>query len=452
MGGNTPKNKRKSSSLESEKVTIRVEDQDPDENPIVVAFPRGLPEALQEGGSRSVPPSFVWQKSNEKTAFGRRIIGHDQHCVYSAESKGFGYDERRTKLCVGVYDKKRGVLTLREAASKGTIYSLEQSVPSYLDANEVVESQVGNNIVEYSTAVFEAFGSAKRRKVLKSQAANQVDIDHVVGAGAGSAVVDKIIKGELMSESNRKAIEQAKDGSAEASNAVERSYEEARRQFLPRYDREAKKPHLVYSAKKIAGENAWERLNREVEACMRKDDVATAILSGAQENDFCDCATALIKEIIPDSAAAKHRYTCALLMNWMLSFYQRNNFRKFIQPPDETRGRWFGMPMEIAARCLLSFTTQIADERGKTGYAMSKANKDKCVIHIILLYMMAQGEAMKIRNLKPLASDLKVTVNESAQMLRLAGCTLGKAGQVMTAALTVPLVFPKPKRGGARGR
>ena len=446
--------KRKSSSLDlSVKATIHIDDDSANAKPIVVSFPGGLPEALQKDARTGIPkPRFLWQKLNEKTKFGRRIVGHDQHCMYTGQTRGLGYDERQTKVCIGVYNKKTGVLTLREAASRGTVFALEQSVPSYAEKNPTAPEKIGNNLVSYGTSLFEDFGTQKKRKVLKSQAANRVEINHVVGAGAGSAMVDKILKGESMSESNRDAIKKAKAGEADgiSNSAVDAAFSEARRNFLPSYNEKATKPHLVYDAKKIAGPDVWSKLSREVDACLRKDNVAGAIMKDHQD-DFFPSVAAIFEGIKSSSENAKHRYTCALLLNWIISFYKNNSFRRFIQPPDESKARWFGIPMEVATRCIALFTTAITSEEGNGGYAMSKANKDKCVVHALLLYMMAHGNAMQVSDIKPISADLKVTVFDSASMLRLAGCTVTRAGSAMSASLMVPLTFPKPKRAG-RGR
>jgi hypothetical protein len=484
----SPSSKRKkssaSTSTSSKKVRLQVLNNDPSDNPIVVSFPRGLPEALQPNSDNSsaVPPRFVWQKLNEKSKTGRKVVGHDKHCIYSGSSKGIGFDERRTKLCIGVYDKKNGVMRIQEAASRGTVYSLEQAVPSYLNENPQDTFQVGKNLVEYSNAVFADFGTSKKRKVLKSQAANRVELENVLGAGSGSAMVEKIATGQHMSESNKKAIELRKSLGDDAKSSVEQvsmtffatilflvrnkdlrvclcsfvifqAHEEHRKSFLPEYDMKAKKPGSVYNPKSIAGENAWTRLSREVEACMRKDDVVQALISGPNEQDILPCVAEVLKQIPPNAVGAKPRFITALMLNWIIVFYKNNHHRKIIRSPDTTKSRWFGMPMEVAQRCLSLFATEASDEKG-VAFAMSKANKDKCLVHALLLYMMAQGDKMKIPSLKPIASDMKLTVNDCAQKLRLAGCTTAKSGDNMTAELKLPLTFPKAKRvaGGSSRR
>jgi hypothetical protein len=450
MASRSPK-KRKASK-DKAKTTFQVEDPNPTGNPIVVSFPGGIPESVQNGEDTG-RPKFLWQKRNQKSSFGRKLTGEDKHCVYSSQSQGLGYDDRRTKLCIGVYDKKRGVVVLREAASRGTVFALEQSVPSYIEKNGEVEAEPGKGLL-YSTQVYQDFGSSKKQKVIKSQAANQVDIDHVVGAGAGSAVMQQVMKGASMSESNRKAIaEESKiGGSSTPMKAVDTAYEVARRNFLPVYDENAVKPDKVYSAKDIAGDRAWTKVYKRVDACSHKDDITDAIVGIVYGSDWYPSVRKIVDEVSPESKFAKDRFTCALLLNWLIKFYDNNHKRRTIPTPNETKATYYGIPVEVASRWVTNFTTSVAEDDGKVSHAMSKQNKDKCIVHALLLFMMAQGNTMKISSIKPIAEDMKVPVNDCAQMLRLAGCTITKKAATLSAALKTPLTFPQPKRGGGRGR
>jgi hypothetical protein len=436
------------------KVRIQVEEPNATGHPVVVSFPGGLPESIQNGIADNEPPKFAWQKLREKSKFGRKIVGKDKHCVYTATSQGMMYDDRRTKLCVGVYDKKRGVLVLKEAASRGTVFSLGQFVPSYLENNELVQTRTSEDVLAYGANVFEDFGSSKKRKVLKSQAANRVEIDHVVGAGEGSAVVDQVISGTSMSESNKQAVEASKRGDVDRNQAQNNAFEILRRNFLPAYNELAVKPDKVYNAKEIAGESAWSKVYNKVHACMHQNDVTLAIEEslGDKEKAWCPCTLKLVQEITPDSNNAGHRYACAILLNYLIKFYDANHRRKSISGISDKTSSHFGVPNEVASRWLELFAMEAQSGTGKISYAMSKANKDKCIIHALLLYMMAQGNTMKISNIRHLADDMKVPLADCGNMLRLAGCSISKKGSILSAVLKTPLIFPPPKRGGSRGR
>jgi hypothetical protein len=460
----TAKAKSQTKTVAPNERTIRIEVQesDPTKNPVVVSFPNGMPQALlpDEKGPGVIPPTFVWQRFSQKSAFGRRLIGNDQHCLYTAATRGLGYDERKTKLCVGIYDKKRGILRLHEAANKGTVFALRQSVPSYAEKGKVMEADDG---AKNSRSVFQDFGSAKKRKVLKSQTANQVDIEHVVGAGAKSALVDSVVKGGLgMSESNRKAIGESMDTSASdvgspqvKIGAVESAYAASRDKILPKYNDKAEQPGQVYSAQDIAGEAAWGRILQDLDACWNADngqDVLRSIAASVEEKNWANCVKDILPEIPVGSKTAKDRFAVTYLLNWVVMFYKKNSGRKMISKPNPTNSHSFGIPTEVAVRCTQLFTSPIPTQGIRPGYVMTKVDKDKLFVHALLLYMMAQGLGMKVRNISAIAAELNIDISDAILRLRLAGCTVGKTGGNVGAMLKVPLTFPPPQKRIKRSR
>lgn len=452
-------------------VRIEVAESNPAANPIVVSFPGGLPPPPppnDEDGDRDASssskkmPKFYWQRLSEKSKSGRRVVGQDQHCIYEAYARGLAYDDRRTKLCVGVYDRRRGVVTLHEAASKGTVFCLRQSVPSYNPATggHHVETKPGDkNSAMNRTQVFEDFGSSKKRKVLRSQAANQVDIDNVVGAGESSAMVHQILSGQAMSESNQKAIEERKKAGADAESnrktAADRAMEEARKLLLPEFDEHAVEPHKVYNAKAMAGNEAWTRIHKKVYACLKEhsggddEDAIEAVVQSIFEKDRVDFVIRNMRQVKPTTNKdAPFRLTCAVLVNYMVIFYNNNHRRRSLDAPKQSKTFYHGVPVEVAERCFELFTTGATGPSGKAHYVMTKSNKERAVIHILLLFMLAQGPTMKIVDLKKVADDLKLPVQDCGQLLRYAGCKITKKGSLMSAMLTTPLEFPSMSRGG----
>jgi hypothetical protein len=186
------------------RIVVNVEEPDPNVDPIVASFPGGLPQHLK--GDEA--PKFACRKLREKSKHGRILVGEDSTCRYQARSEGRGQDGRRTKLCVGLYNKRTGTLTLHQAAEKGTVFCLEQSVRSYQDSATSLPDTLSS--MDRRRALFESFGSSKKQRVLKSQEANVVNVDSVVGAG--SVMMGAFLEGQNMSESNRQAMEQARSG------------------------------------------------------------------------------------------------------------------------------------------------------------------------------------------------------------------------------------------------
>jgi len=432
----------------SRRVTLEVAESSDTTNPIVVSFPGGLPESVENSNVK--PPQFVWQKLSEKKNRARKVVGSDRHCLYSASAQGRLYDDRQTKLCVGIYDKKRGSVVLYEGATKGTVFSLQQSVPAYTKKNGHVETDPSSSALRPN--IFEDFGSQKKRQVLKSQAANRVDIDHVIGAGSESAVVNQIMKGQGMSESNKKAIDDSKQAKTDRKSANDIALENARKQLIPEYDEDAVEPSKVYNAKNIVGERAWDRIHRKVTACLHKEDPIDAIVQSVMEKDWSGFVIKLIKGISPDANNTAFRITCAIVVNWMVKFYVMKKSQRLIEPIKEEKGLYYGIPTEIVTTCLESFATALPPRTdsgggGKSpGYVMSKQNKEKMVVHILLLFMIAGGPSMKITDLGGVAESLKIPSNDCSTFLKYAGCTITRKKNILGATLKTPLKFPKAGR------
>jgi hypothetical protein len=459
-------------SVKSKLVKIRVAATDALVDPLVCSFPGGLPSSLQatngSTGTSSVrPPKFLWRKSSKKS--GVSLVGKDDACLYESQAPEEKQDKRRTKLCVGVFDKKKGTLTLHQAASNGTVFALQQSVPSYLEQESKIATMTA---ADTRRALFEDFGSAKKRKVLRSQEANRVDVDAVIGAG--NLMVDSFLKGESMSESNRLAVEERRNRAeqgedaniANIQDAVDTATREWRQSFLPTYDQNAVESHEVYNARDMVGDEAWGQVSRVVEACMNKPNVAAALLNDVSDEEEHDdrkrgewnkSIEVLIRDVPADGPWAKQQLKCAVVLNHFVNLYLKNQRRRFIRPPPEGKSHWFGTPVAVVYSFLDTFATQLTNDDGESGHVMSKANKDKCLVHMLLLWVMAEGgKTMKSMNIKSIADDLQTDVKDASHLLRLAGCTVKasqKTGQTKTSAiLLAPLKFPVPKSGGRRGK
>ncbi len=178
------------------KVVIEVAARNPKQDPIVASFPGGFP--FTEDDEEGV--RFVWRKLEPRSKHGRSLMGRDSTCIYQAES--VPGETRLTKTCVGLYNKRTGKLSLHQTAEEGSVFSLTQIVRNYKE--ELPSLSRG----ERRKALFEAFGSSKKQKVLKSQAANVVNVKSVVGSGS-------LMRNAFMarqSESSRREMEQKASG------------------------------------------------------------------------------------------------------------------------------------------------------------------------------------------------------------------------------------------------
>ena len=229
----------------------------------------------------------------------------------------------------------------------------------------------------------------------------------------------------------------------EQQDAVELAYAEARRKFLPAFDADAKEPHQVYSASDIAGNDVWSRISRITDACIHKDNVVEAL---TEKGVWHDSIVTVLRAIPLDSPSAKFRIKSSMLLNYLVTF--QLNKRQTLRGNPDFIARDLDLPSDVTKRFLESFMTAVDGHGRMRRYTSSKQNKDKTLVHILLLYIMCQGSSMKIGSIKPIVDELQVGANDAANLLREAGCRVQRVGNSFSAALQVPLTFPTPTRGG----
>ena len=172
----------------SASIKVKVAPSNPEYDPVVVSFPRGIPSSIADEDSNATPPTFTYSKFKEGSSRGRRINGEDDHCTYSAAAAGRGHDGRLSKTYVCIFDKKKNTLKLVPSAEKGTVFALDQSVKEYSPAVANENSTMGGQDSNISASdrvkmLVDSFGSKKKQKVMDSRAANKVNVHSVVGGG-----------------------------------------------------------------------------------------------------------------------------------------------------------------------------------------------------------------------------------------------------------------------------
>mmetsp|Transcript_24021 Transcript_24021/g.56034 ORF Transcript_24021/g.56034 Transcript_24021/m.56034 type:complete len:198 (+) Transcript_24021:195-788(+) len=193
----------------------------------------------------------------------------------------------------------------------------------------------------------------------------------------------------------------------------------------------------------MAGDDAWDQISRVTDVCIRKDDFFSALTSKGR---WHEPVKTILQAIPLDSPNAKYQIKSAILLNHLVSFHKNTGGRLRGRP--EYIARDVEVPVDVTKRFLESFTTLVTGEGGMPGYAFSKQNKDKILVHILLLFIISQGRKMKVGNIKPIVDEMKIVMTDATNLLREAGVTVQKAGDTVSAGLTVPLKFPLPKSRG----
>ena len=467
--------------------------------PVLCSFPGGLPRGVQKVTTDDdeideAALNFRWSE-NIKTKR-RTLVGKDHACVFTAasrssEGKTESQTERyKTRMCVGMYDKHKKRLTLFDVHDDGYVHSFAQHVPNYKGSGDTRDLSTARQ--QYQ-ALYEDFGSAKKRRAIKSKEANRVDVDSVVGAG--QLVVDSVLKGESMSESNKRAILEEKeqrdnggDSAAPSSSlpqhsaAVDAATEAWRNEFLPPHNRNATEPSKIYNFVEIVGgQGLWQDFSHHVEKAMKQDDVAYALIEGLDDKGKAQGKTkieipgarpkhkwrpsliSLVKRILQkhkakspsNNESLKKQLICSHVLHLMLHLYLTLRPRVNIPKVLNHQARYFGAPGDFGRFWVQSFTTESIHPRNSVAaHMMSKPNKDKCCISMFLLLMMAEGgDSMTCSNIKPFLNELQMEARDASNLLRLAGCSVTrnpKTGDT-GALLLAPLTFPALKSSG-RGR
>jgi len=443
----------------STEIKVSVEEEDSATNPVMVSFPAGLPSSItdrsdatnDEDDNHSSPPVFTWTKARQASSKGRLIHGEDSTCTYTAGNEGRAHDGRKTKLYVAIYHKPSNTIKFIPSAEKGTVFALNQTVSSYKSSKSLDFSNLTMN--ERRRMVFESFGSSKKKKVLRSQDANVVEMRSVVGAGEGmmKALGKQMEDGNnLVSDSNKKVMEElSKKSGADlkysTTTAIDKAYAEARRAFLPPFDEEASEPYRVYDSQEVAGEDAWGQISRIVDACIHKDDWKEAMQG---KYGWPESTSKLLDGIgnPQQKKGTKYQIKTVCLVNYLIRFNDKAS-KNFMDGTPEELTKFLGLPKSICDRFLELFCAASYD-RGRAGYATTKQLKDKRVIYTLVMYLLAHGKEMKAGSIEQLCLDMKIETRDAVSFYREAGCKCvkGKSGHT-SISLSVPLIFPNPKRG-----
>lgn len=350
------------------------------------------------------------------------------------------------------------------------MFALRQSVTNYeegVSTDGMDPTSRGMSAVDRHRSLFESFGSAKKKRVLKSRAANVVSVESVVGSG--KAMVEAVGgQGDRISKENRRALMDGGGGKGggdereSKTDAVARAYEEARRAFLPPFNASASAPHEVYDPRLVAGDDVWDYLGRVVDACVEHHpDVPwrDALLSRSDrwQNSVLESLKSIRLETSAGSSkkTALLRIKCCLLLHYVLKFREgtkddRRRKGRVIPVGDDHKVSKIvrGVPREVRRRLFDLFSTPSTDDDGNDGRVVSKRDRDRLSVHALILYLCATGPSMKVGNANVLAKDLTMEPRDLGSLAREAGCATKRSTTGATSvALTVPLTFPPPKRG-----
>jgi A49-like RNA polymerase I associated factor len=272
-------------------------------------------------------------------------------------------------------------------------------------------------------------------------------------------------------------------------DAVQSAYAEARLALLPTFSEDAENPFLVYSARDIAGSNLWGSISRVTDACIRKHQQqpgeANQLLSTLTDRGiWYDCVKSILQDIALhyendlSRSDVKDKIKTGILLNYLINFHVRTQAISTLRGDANTLARKLRLPVDAVTRftelfctpLISTFSSPSSQNSTDPSYAISKSNRDKCRIHALIVYSLAATAAtipkkskakttensttgkknypMSVETYKPITTALQMDDADAANLYREAGFTV----KGLSASLSVPLTFPTPRRGGAKGK
>ena len=422
-----PKSPTKSKSKsKSKNAIVKVEVKS--SAPTLVTFPNGTPSDESSVSFQR----FVLKNQNKKSS--KLLMGKTDICTFSSRyvQKDEMKPQSTSKYAVGVYDPSDQSLKLYPSTK---VCALTQGVIGY--KSSFLESHSKNEAVtsylQRRDALFDAFGSIKKKRVLKSMAANIVSVDTLANA---KNVMKNVNAHSGDQDDESKDILNMEDVTAYA-------YDEARKKILPPYNIDAKSPKDVYQPKLIAEDEAWGQISRVVTACKHceSDTWLDALCS---KGKWPDLILQLLKGISIEHTSGLDQIKTVVMLKHLLNFH-RFCKKPFLNGTVEELSNNMHIPTQVCTRFLDMFSAPTS-RPGKEGFDLTQQLRDKCVIHILILFIIAHGPKMKVEDISNICEEIKVEIPKASNMLREAGFVIRKnASQMVTATLNVPLKFPPPK-------
>jgi hypothetical protein len=212
---------------------------------------------------------------------------------------------------------------------------------------------------------------------------------------------------------------------------------------LPPFDETAQQPHKVFSARDIAEDDLWGNVSRVTDAVTKKEGDWRENLTG--RGFWFKSIKKLLNGIHLDDRSAPTQIKTAILLNGMMKFHQNAN-KSFFYGTAEELAKKFAISNDMAPRFLELFAVETND-RGKDGYSITKPLKDKRMVHLLILYLLAHGRDMKAPSIDMFCDDLHLEVSTAGMLLREAGCSVNKTKAGTSVSLKAPINFPPPRRG-----
>jgi hypothetical protein len=444
----------------------------PGEIPALLSFPQGCPDG---GVSLTLGRKGAGRKRKQEVAGEAVDVPGLTYLATDFGSQSIKKDA--CKYAVAVYDKAKDELTLLP-----TDHAYLMRPSGSWNVGNLGET--GSSLANYerSKSLTTVFGTVKKQRAVKANAAKIVHSDNVQGVDAVQSAMQTDIT----------------EGLGEADEAIftldgaTQSMDEHRKAMLPAFDQDATSAKKIYDVVDIVPKNVQAALEKSQEG-IEKDWFKSEEAGGAGDThrqwteylgDACgsellrcihaDAADAVsaacgdARERVKKEASAKKLRARLLFMHGLITVYRSvagaRDMRADKDPIVEQLG---ALPGLAHAHIFRKFTQErrrakkkdTEDVDGPAVVQMgqvecSQLQVDRLLLHIVVLALTQNKFSIE---LECLAKDLGLSVKRLSLLAREVGCKLTKANlastdtqkqrSVTVAQLNAPLTFPKRSQG-----
>ena len=413
--------------------------------PILLSLPSS------EGNAGEIRLTIGTKSSSSGRKRRRMLVGHSDalDLAYSANdfSGSSALKKNACKYAIGILDEKSDSITL---IPTDHVFVMK---PDFANkGGDYVESSSTIANYERKQGLTEAFGTQKKKKAVKANAAKIVSSDNIVGVDAVQSAITSSISEMLASDEMMGGFDAGGEALAEH-----------RKRMLPKFDMMTQDPKLVYPIEGVIPEHTREALGLFYE----RTQTQIAELGASWEQAFSvGCNSNLVKHINSqikeedgsDKAEKKARKKrCQLMvLNGMVCAVQL-----CLNPPAASTDGNSNKPtqeyvLETLDKCvplpvreyIRTFLTR-SKFKNVGQFHLTKTQADRALLHMIVLGLHLSKFQL---DLGMLATDLKLTVKRLSDVAREAGCKIvkgvmeGSDKESSYATLVAPLKFPPPKR------
>lgn len=438
----------------------------PGDPPSLVAFPQGFPDkgdinlTLSQKGTGRKRKQMVHGESTSV-----------QDLVYNGiDFNSQSHKKSSVKFAVGVYDKEKDTFTLFPTDH------------AFLMRTEVVsEGGLGESAglanYERKQGLTSVFGTAKKKRAVKANAAKVVKHDNVQGVEAVQNAMNADI-GDVRDVADGTTV----------------SMEQHRKSMLPSYDPDAEYARKIYDVYSIVGRDVIPSLAMAQSAIEKTfgegilahqwtdffnqdSTVIASIHSSFITNEGLDTDAADLTERLSFENKAKTLRSRLLYLHGLLVVYNTIDQARFKKADkSDIMEKLEVLPDKVVSDILRKFATmrrgrakpaatKTDDEEGEgnpatramsgIAYELSPIQTDKLLMHIIVLMLTQNQFKILLDDLVPV---LRLSLKRLIILARECGCKVvpqkrpdgdGKERRVSYASLNAPISFPKKSRGPA---